>query len=156
MNTVRAEKVWIDGFGDDCPMAHFARAQPIKVKSVIRMIPIGGSSVPEKFASIRSSDAVPALAFGRRIRMLRAILQSAVPAGVRTMTPTDRWNADGPGTAEVTLRCRTNGLSYFESLAAPVSVINYLCMAVAGRIGEAAVERLPCIDGTHARWGDAG
>ncbi len=152
----RAEKIWVVGFGDNYPLAHFARAQLIKVKPDIRMIPLGGFSVPEEFASIRSSDAVLALAIGRRTRTLRSILQTARLAGARSISVTDLVSSGSPELAEVTLRCRTSGLSYFESLASPVSVITYLCMAVADHLGQSAVERLQFIDGIHTEWGDAG
>ncbi len=152
----RAEKLWVIGFGDNYPLAHFARAQLIKVKPDIRMIPLGGFSVPEEFASITSSDTVLTLAIGRRTPMLRSIMQSARLAGAHLVSVTDQASAGGPDLADVSLRCRTNGLSYFESLAAPVSVITYLCTAVADRIGQSAVERLRYIDNIHSDWGDTG
>lgn len=46
----RAEKIWVIGFGENYPLAHFARALLIRVKPDIRMIPIGGFSIPEEFA----------------------------------------------------------------------------------------------------------
>ncbi|SNR53293.1 MurR/RpiR family transcriptional regulator [Puniceibacterium sediminis] len=156
LNLARAEKIWVVGFGDNYPLAHFARAQLIKIKPDIRMIPIGGFSVPEEFASIRTADTVLALAIGRRSRTFRSILQSAMLAGAQTITLTDHVSAGNPELAHVTLRCRTNGLSYFDSVAAPVSVITYLCMAVAQRIGQTAVERLRYIDSIHTEWDDAG
>lgn len=152
----RAEKIWVVGFGDNYPLAHFARAQLIKVKPDIRMIPLGGFSVPEEFASIRPSDAVLALAIGRRTPTLRSILQSARLADAKTVSITDLASSGSPELAEVTLRCRTNGLTYFDSLASPVSVITYLCMAVADRLGQNAMERLRYIDSIHSDWGDAG
>lgn len=152
----RAEKIWVVGFGDNYPLAHFARAQLIKVKPDIRMIPLGGFSVPEEFASIRPSDAVLALVIGRRTRTLRSILQSARLAEAKTISVTDLASSGSPELADVTLRCRTSGLTYFDSLASPVSVITYLCMAVADRLGQNAMERLRYIDGIHAEWGDAG
>ncbi len=152
----RADKIWVVGFGDNYPLAHFARAQLIMVKPDIRMIPLGGFSVPEEFASIQSTDTVLALAIGRRTPTLRSILQSARLAGAQTIAVTDLTSAGNPELAEVLLRCRTIGLSYFDSLAAPVSLITYLCMAVADRLGQSAVERLRYIDGIHAEWGDSG
>ncbi|MEM8871397.1 MAG: MurR/RpiR family transcriptional regulator [Pseudomonadota bacterium] len=152
----RAEKIWVVGFGDNYPLAHFARAQLIKVKPDIRMIPLGGFSVPEEFASIRPSDSVLALAIGRRTRTLRSILQSARLAEAKTISITDLASSGSPELAEVTLRCRTSGLTYFDSLASPVSVITYLCMAVADRLGQNAVERLRYIDSIHSDWGEAG
>ncbi len=156
LSLARAEKIWVVGFGDNYPLAHFARAQLIKVKADIRMIPIGGFSVPEEFASIRSTDSLLALSMGRRGKTLRSILQSAKLAGAHSVSVTDQANAGGLDLADVTLRCRTNGLSFFDSLAAPVSVITYLCMAVADRIGQNAVERLRYIDNIHSEWGDLG
>ncbi|MEM9342969.1 MAG: MurR/RpiR family transcriptional regulator [Pseudomonadota bacterium] len=155
-NLSRAEKIWVVGFGDNYPLAHFARAQLIKVKPDIRMIPLGGFSVPEEFASIRPSDSVLALAIGRRTRTLRSILQTARLAEARTISITDLATSAGPELADVTLRCRTSGLTYFDSLASPVSVITYLCMAVADRLGQRAVDRLRYIDSIHSDWGDAG
>ncbi|WP_299482393.1 MurR/RpiR family transcriptional regulator [uncultured Roseibium sp.] len=152
----RAEKVWVVGFGDNYPLAHFARAQLIKVKPDIRMIPLGGFPVPEEFASIRPTDAVLALAIGRRTATLRSILQSARLSGARTISVTDLTSSGNSELAEVTLRCRTSGLSYFDSLASPVSVMTYLCMAVADRLGQNAVDRLKYIDGIHSEWGDLG
>lgn len=156
LSLVRAEKLWVIGFGDNYPLAHFARAQLIKVKPDIRMIPLGGFSVPEEFASITPSDAVLALSIGRRSKTMRSILQSARLAGAHTVSLTDQASSGNPELADVTLRCRTQGLSYFDSLAAPVSVVTYLCMAVAKRIGQAAVDRLRYIDSIHTEWGDAG
>ena len=152
----RAEKIWVVGFGDNYPLAHFARAQLIKVKPDIRMIPLGGFSVPEEFASIRGSDSVLALAIGRRTRMLRSILQSARLADAKTISVTDLASAGGTELADVTLRCRTSGLTYFDSLASPVSLITYLCMAVADRLGQNAVDRLRYIDSIHSDWGEPG
>ncbi|MEM8571071.1 MAG: MurR/RpiR family transcriptional regulator [Pseudomonadota bacterium] len=154
MKLARADKIWVIGFGDNYPLVHFARAQLIKVKPDIRIIPLGGFSVPEEFASITSADTVLALAIGRRTRMMRSILQSARLAGADAVSITDQVSGAGLDLADVALRCRTNGLSYFDSLAAPVSVITYLCMAVAERIGQAAAERLRYIDNIHSEWGD--
>ncbi len=48
----RGEKLWVVGFGDDYPLAHFARAMLIKLRPDVGMIPIGGFSILEEFASI--------------------------------------------------------------------------------------------------------
>ena len=155
LSLVRAEKLWVIGFGYNYPLAHFARAQLIKIKPDIRMIPIGGFSVPEEFASITAQDSVLALSFGRRSSTMRSILQSARLAGAHTVSLTDQVSSGFPNLANVTLRCRTQGLSYFDSVAAPVSVITHLCTIVAKQIGQTAVERLRYIDSIHSDWGGA-
>ncbi len=150
----RAEKFWVVGFGDNYPLAHFARALLIRIKPDIRMIPIGGFSVPEEFASISPTDAMLALGVGRKTRNLRSIMRSAIQAGVQVIYLTDQAGRGSAEVANVTLRCRTRGVSVYESVVAPVSLITYLCSAVALRIGEDAIERLHFIERIHEEWGD--
>lgn len=150
----RAEKLWVVGFGDNYPLAHFARALLIRIKSDIRMIPIGGFSVPEEFASIHPTDAMIALGIGRKTRSLRSIMRSAVHSGAQVVYLTDQASRGGPDVAHVTLRCRTRGISVYESVVAPVSLITYLCSAIAMRIGQTAIERLHFIENIHDEWGD--
>ena len=151
----RADKLWVIGFGDNYPLAHFARAQLIKIKPDIRMIPLGGFSVPEEFASITASDSVLALSIGKRSRTIFSILQSARLAGGHIVCLTDQVASRTADLANVTIRCRTQGRSYFDSLAAPVSLITYLCMAVGEMIGDNALERLHYIEDIHSDWGES-
>lgn len=151
---LRAEKLWIVGFGDNYPLAHFARALLIRIKADIRMIPIGGFSVPEEFASIQSTDAMLALGIGRKTRSLRSIMRSAVHVGAQVVYLTDQASRGGSDVATVTLRCRTRGISVYESVAAPVSLITYLCSALALRMGESAMDRMQFIENIHDEWGD--
>lgn len=151
---LRAEKLWIVGFGDNYPLAHFARALLIRIKADIRMIPIGGFSVPEEFASIQSTDAMLALGIGRKTRSLRSIMRSAVGVGAQVVYLTDQASRGGPDVATVTLRCRTRGVSVYESVVAPVSLITHLCSALALRMGEPAIDRMHFIENIHDEWGD--
>ncbi len=150
----RADKLWVVGFGDNYPLAHFARALLIRIRPDIRMIPIGGFSVPEEFASISSADVMLAFGVGRRTRALRNILRSAGRAGAQLVFVTDQAGQPEAAAGGVTLRCRTLGTSLFDSLTAPVSLMTYLCSALAARIGESAIERLRLIDEIHADWGE--
>ncbi len=153
-NLAKAEKLWVVGFGDNYPLAHFARSLLIRIKADIRMIPIGGFSVPEEFASIRPTDAMIALGIGRKTRSLRSIMRSAVHSGAQVVYLTDQASRSGVDVAQVTLRCRTRGISVYESVVAPVSLITYLCSALAMRLGQAAIERLEFIQNIHDEWGD--
>ncbi|MCQ0988667.1 MurR/RpiR family transcriptional regulator [Jiella marina] len=150
----RAEKLWVVGFGDNYPLAHFARSLLIRVKADIRMIPIGGFSVPEEFASIRETDVVVALGVGRKSRGLRSIMRSARAAGAGVVLITDQATPAANDTANITLRCRTQGASVFDSVVAPVSLLTFLCSSLALRIGQDAIERLHFIDRIHEDWGE--
>jgi DNA-binding MurR/RpiR family transcriptional regulator len=154
LSLARADKLWIVGFGGNYPLAHFARALLIRIKADIRMIPIGGFSVPEEFASIKSGDTMLALGIGRKTRSLRSIMRSAVHSGAQVVYITDQTSRGGAEVCHVTLRCRTRGVSLFESVVAPVSLITYLCSAIALKIGQSAIERLQFIESIHDDWGD--
>ena len=150
----RADKLWVVGFGDNYPLAHFARALLIRVRPDIRMIPIGGFSVPEEFASISAADALLALGVARRTRALRSVMHSATRAGARVIYVTNQSSPASAEVAEVTLRCRTGGAGMFDSVVAPVSLLSFLCASLALQIGEPAIERLKLIEEIHADWGD--
>ena len=150
----RGEKLWVVGFGDNYALAHFARALLIRVRPDIRMIPIGGFPVPEEFASISAADTMLACGVGRRTRSLRSIMRSAVRAGAKVVFVTDQVGRASPEHAGATLRCRTRGAGVFDSMTAAVSLLTYLCSALATRLGEGAIERLKVIDGIHEEWGD--
>ena len=147
-----AEKIWVVGFGENYPLAHFARALLIRVKPDIRMIPIGGFSVPEEFASIQASDAVLALGIGRRTKSLRSVMASSRRAGAHVTFITDQIAPVSPDAVSITLRCRTKGAGAFDSVVAPLSVLTYFCSSMALKIGEPALRRLEYISQIHVEW----
>jgi DNA-binding MurR/RpiR family transcriptional regulator len=149
----QAEKLWVVGFGDNYSLAHFARSQLIKVRSDIRMIPLGGFSVPEEFASITANDVMLAFGIGRRTRSLRNIVASAVESGAKLLYITDGAVARG-GPGALTLRCRSTGTTMFDSPTAAVSLMAFLCASLGAHLGETAVERLRRIDAIHEEWGE--
>jgi DNA-binding MurR/RpiR family transcriptional regulator len=149
----QAEKLWVVGFGDNYSLAHFARSQLIKVRPDIRMIPLGGFSVPEEFASISENDVMLAFAVGRRTRSLRNIVASAASSGTRILYLTD-GPALASGDGSLTLKVRSTGTAMFDSITAAVSLMAYLCAFLGAWLGEAAVERLKRIDTIHEEWGE--
>ena len=146
--------MWVVGFGDNYPLAHFARALLIKLRSDIRMIPIGGFSVPEEFASIASRDVMLAFGVGRRTMTLRNIISSASRAGAKVILVTDQVGSGDASNCSVILSTRTNSSSMFESMTATVSLLTYLCTALTKRIGNRAIGRLKFIDNIHTEWGE--
>ena len=150
----QAEKLWVVGFGDDYPLAHFARALLIKIRPDVRMIPIGGFSVPEEFASISASDTMLAFGVGRRSRALSNILHSSLEASASVILITDALSTRDQSSASIILRCRSLGASLFPSNTAAVSLLTYLCVALASHLGYAALERMRSIEEIHTAWRD--
>lgn len=149
----QAEKLWVVGFGDNYSLAHFARSQLIKVRTDIRLIPLGGFSVPEEFASLTASDVMLAFAVGRRTRSLRNIVLSATASGTRILYLTD-GPALATGNGSLTLKVRSTGTAMFDSPTAAVSLMAWLCASLGAYLGEAAIRRLERIDTIHEEWGE--
>lgn len=150
------EKLWVVGFGEAYPLAHFARALLIKLRPDIRMIPIGGFPVPEEFASITPADTVLALGVGRRPAIFRNLLGSADRTGAKVILVTDTPLAGDKRAADVMLRARSTGPTLFGSMTATVSLLAYLCARLAALIGDPAAERLRQIEGIHSEWDEEG
>lgn len=150
----RAEKLWVVGFGEDYPLALFARAMLIKVFPDIRMIPLSGFPVPEEFASIKPSDAVLSFGVGRRSSELRNVIGSSSRAGARIILVTNTMAAGDKRGADVILRGRSEGPTLFGSMTATISLITYLCARVATERGDSAVERLQYIESIHSQWAE--
>ena len=151
----RAEKIWVVGFGENYPLAHFARALLIQIKPDIRMIPIGGFSVPEEFSSISSADTMIVLGVGRKSRSLHSIMNAGIRHKAQVIYLTDQVSRGNPMATSVTLRCRTGSRAIYDSFAAPISLITYLCGMVADRLGQTAVERIRLIEDLHDEWSDS-
>jgi DNA-binding MurR/RpiR family transcriptional regulator len=81
-------------------------------------------------------------------------MRSAVRAGAKVVFVTDQVGRASPDHASVTLRCRTRGAGVFDSMTPAVSLLTYLCSALATRLGESAIDRLKTIDSIHEEWGD--
>lgn len=150
----QGDKLWVVGFGDDYPLAHFARAMLIRLRPDVRMIPIGGFPIPEEFASISSNDTVLALAIGRRTPSLRNIVGSSAQAGAKVILITDGVVAADYTASSLILRSRSTGPSLFNSMTATVSLLTYLCALLAARIGYQAIERMRMIETIHEEWSE--
>lgn len=149
-----AAKLWVVGFGEDYPLALFARAMLIKVFPDIRMIPLSGFPVPEEFASIKPADTVLAFGVGRRSSELRNIIGSSRRAGAKIILVTNTLAPGDKRGADVILRGRSDGPTLFGSMTAPISLITYLCARVASESGDSALQRLKHIESIHSQWAE--
>ena len=149
-----AQKLWVVGFGEDYPLALYARALLIRVFPDIRMIPLSGFPVPEEFASINAADTVLAFGVGRRSAMLRNVIGSSTRAGARVVLFTNAMAAGDKRGADVILRGRCDGPTMFGSMTATVSLVTHVCARVASRVGEPAMQRLAHIESIHSQWAE--
>lgn len=146
-----ARRVWAVGFRNSMALAIYARGLLVHVKPDVHLLPLAGMSMGEELAGIGPGDAFLVLGFRRRPALLREIMAVVKDAGASSVLVADMTAARTAQLATVTLRCHNRGHSMFDSYAAPMSVINYLCSCVSQALGESAVERLAEIERLHER-----
>lgn len=146
-----AARVFVVGFRNSMALANYARGLLTNVRPDVQLLPLAGTSMGEELAGIGAADVFLVLGFRRRPLLLREIMAVVREAGAASVLIADMTAARTAQLATITLRCHNRGHSMFDSYAAPMSVINYLCSAVSQALGDAAVERLAEIETLHDR-----
>ncbi|TPW31601.1 MurR/RpiR family transcriptional regulator [Martelella alba] len=151
-----AKRIWIIGFRNSMALATYARALLTNLKPDVRLVPAAGMSMGEELAGIGPDDLFLVFGFRRRPAQLREIMAVVQEAGTPILLVADMTAARTAQLATLTLRCHNRGHAMFDSYAAPMSLINYLCSAVSQTLGEEAVARLAEIEALHGRLDQLG
>lgn len=146
-----AARVFVVGFRNSMALANYARGLLSNVRADVQLLPLAGASMGEELAGIGEGDVFLVLGFRRRPALLREIMAVVRESGAASVLIADMTAARTAQLATITLRCHNRGHSMFDSYAAPMSVINYVCSAVSQSLGEVAVARLAEIERLHER-----
>lgn len=146
-----ASRVFVVGFRNSMALANYARGLLTNIKPDVHLLPLAGVSMGEELAGIGERDVFLVLGFRRRPALLREIMAVVKESGAPSVLIADMTAARTAQLATVTLRCHNRGHSMFDSYAAPMSVINYVCSSVSQQLGDSAVERLAEIERLHER-----
>lgn len=145
-----AKRIWIIGFRNSMALATYARALLINLKPDVRLIPAAGMSMGEELAGMTPDDLFLVFGFRRRPAQLRDAMAAVQKTGTPILLVADMTAARTAQLATLTLRCHNRGHAMFDSYAAPMSLINYLCSAASQALGSEAVDRLAEIEALHA------
>jgi DNA-binding MurR/RpiR family transcriptional regulator len=146
---VGARRVWIMGLRNSYMLAFYARRQLVLVKDDVRLLPVPGQTMAEDLAGVTEADVVLAIGFRRRMGALGRAMQAARAAGARIVYLTDPSEGERRARADWTLVCQVQGAWLFDSYVAAISLLNYLCSAIARATGEAGRDRLERIERLH-------
>lgn len=150
----KAPRVRVVGLRNGHFVAAYAAYLLAQVRDDVASLPGAAMTLAEDLASLRRGDVLLVVDFRRRSAFLQAIIDAARDAGAQFvflasagMPPLSR-----PGDAVVP--CRTGGASVFDSYVAAVSIVSYLCAAVAREAGRKGRQRLESIENLHQALGD--
>lgn len=151
---INARRVWVVGFRNSHALAHYARSVLITVKPDIRLVPGSALDIAEELSSLSDQDAVVAIGLRRRPHLFRRLLALIHERGAPIVMVTDPTASTATRYATVVLRCHNWGSSLYDSYAAAISVLNFLCSRIAAELGAPALGRLGIIEDLHLKLDD--
>lgn len=126
----QARRILIIGMRNGWPVALHLRQQLLQARSQVHILPQPGQTLGEELVDIGADDLVVAVAFRRRPRMMKAVLQQlqqqAVPVVLlcepqaQSIIPLARWSLCTP----------LDSVSAFDSYSAAMSLVSLLANAL--------------------------
>ena len=136
----QAETVYILGLRSSFALAHYMMSRLAQIRPRVRLIQGDGMLFPEEFGGCGEKDLCIAFLFPRYSKTTSNLLlwlrQKKTPVILFTATQYDALKDH----ADYFLPCSISSLSFKNSFAAPISVINYLSAEVAISEQERAME----------------
>lgn len=127
---VNAKRIFILGLRNSWPVAMHLRQQLLQVRSDVYLLPQPGQTLAEEVVDISKEDCVIAVAFRRRPRIIKPLLENLHQRGVpvlvmseaqaSSLEPLCRWHFTAP----------LESVSAFDSYSSAMSLVNLLANAV--------------------------
>ncbi len=151
-----ARRILIIGYRNSAVLGAYARNLLSLLHDDVVLLPCAGMSVAETLLGLHAGDVLLAIGFRRRPVALNAVLRAAREASAGVLLVTDPTAIGSAKLADLTLRCTIRSAGPFDSYAAGMSLINYLCSRITDEGGEAIVERLRRFEDLHEQVEGAG
>jgi DNA-binding MurR/RpiR family transcriptional regulator len=152
--TAKAPRVHVVGMRNGHFVAAYAAYLLAQVREDVVSLPTAAMTLAEDLASLRRGDVLLVVDFRRRATLLQTIVDAARQAGARLVFIASPGMPPLSRAGDVVVHCLTGGASIFDSYVAAISVVNYLCAAVARELGRKSRKRLEAIEDLHASIGD--
>ena len=114
-----ARRVFIVGMRNSWPAALHLRQQLMQARGQVQVLPQPGQSLSEELVDLTAEDLVVVMAFRRRPRIIRPLLQQLQEPQAHSLFPLARWQLCAP----------LDSVSAYDSYAAVNSLINLLANA---------------------------
>ncbi len=150
----KAPRVHVLGMRNGHFVAGYAAYLLGQVLGDVRCLPHGAITLAEDLVSLRPGDLLLVIDFPRRAALLPAIVDAARRAGARLVFIASPSLPPLSRAGEAVIHCQTESASIFHSYVAAVSVVNYLCAAIAKHAGTRSRRRLEAIEDLHESLGD--
>lgn len=125
-----ARRVFILGLRNSAPVALHLRQQLMQSRGQVHLMPQPGQTLAEELVDISPADLVVVVAFRRRPRVIRPVLETLRNQGVPTLAISEPQAAGIIALARWHLAVPLDSVSAFDSYSGAMSLVNLLANAL--------------------------
>ena len=125
-----ARRVFILGLRNSAPVALHLRQQLMQSRGQVHLMPQPGQTLAEELVDISPTDLVVVVAFRRRPRVIRPVLETLRNQGVPTLAISEPQAAGIISLARWHLAVPLDSVSAFDSYSGAMSLVNLLANAL--------------------------
>lgn len=150
----KAPRVHVVGMRNGHFVATYAAYLLAQVRENVVSLPNAAMTLAEDLVSLRRGDVLLVVDFRRRSTFLQTIVDGARQAGAQLVFLASPGMPPLSRAGDVVIHCLTDGASIFDSYVAAVSIVNFVCAAIAQELGKKSRQRLEAIEALHGSLGD--
>jgi DNA-binding MurR/RpiR family transcriptional regulator len=147
-----APKVVFVDFRKNYALAYYAYTLFNVLRANVALLPPPGASAVDGLLNVRPADVVVMFPFRRAQRDQDIVSAAVVERGAVLLTIGDAHANPATRRARLHISCATHGVGVFDSMVAPISVVNLLFTAVANRLGVDATHKLQELERLHQHF----
>ena len=149
-----AASVWCIGYRNSYFFASYLRRQLIQTRPGVHLLPQPGQVLMEEVAGIGAEDVAVVVGLRRRADITASAMEYLSARGVPVLYVTDHRADRTARLGTWVLRCRTRGVSLFDSYVGVISLLNHICTEVTAASGDAGRHRIQVIEAANAEGGE--
>lgn len=150
----QAANVWCIGLRNSYFFASYIRRQLMQVRAGVHLLPQPGQILMEDVASVSATDLALIVGLRRRAAITATAMASLEANGVPILYVTDHRADRTARLATWVLRCRTRGVSLFDSYVGVMSLLNHIASEASAASGDAGRRRMAKIEAANAEGGE--
>jgi DNA-binding MurR/RpiR family transcriptional regulator len=144
-----ARRVVIIGYRHSHTIATMIRRELVQVRGDVTVLPAPGDTLAEYIGDLGAKDLAIVIGLRRRVPAIELAMAALADAGISTLYVSDVIAGKPARLARWVIRCHTDGMMMFDSVAGVASLVNLLCSLVAERLRERGNAHLQRVEVLH-------
>ncbi len=144
-----SRRIFIVGYRNSYVLGAYLEGELSRIRPGVVMLPRPGQTLAEDFIDISPEDIVVVVGLRRRVLVTTPAIDLAQSLCSRVLLITDAKYQGISAKATWVIRVRIQGVSLFDSYVGVLSIMNFICTAVAEQLKGPGRQRLKQIDAVH-------